>query len=558
MRFSLAFAALFALCLSACMMDNKPPADNTAANPDHHFNWKDGFDQSRADIYTSVQLTTDLSALNETHKQVIPILIEVAGLMDEMFWAEAYGDKDELLSGIQDEKLRRFAEVNYGPWDRLDDNTPFIDGFDQKPLGANYYPADMTKEEFEAWDDPNKASLYTMVVREDSTLKSVWYHEYFAEQVERAAALLDSASALAMEADPEFAIYLEARAKSLRTDRYNPSDVGWLQMESNVLDFIVGPIENYEDHLYNYKAAHEAYVLVKDVAWSERLKRYKALLPRLQEELPVDAKYKQDAIGGNAQLNAYDVIYYAGDCNSGSKTIAVNLPNDEGLQQQYGTRRSQLKNAMQAKYDKILLPIAEVLIATDQRKHITFDAFFSNTMFHEVAHGLGIKNTINDQGTVRDALKEQSSWLEEGKADILGLWMVTKLREWDEVSEGELMDNYVTFLAGIFRSVRFGAASAHGKANMLRFNFFEEAGAFTYDDVTQTYAVDAEKMGQAVEDLSRMIIELQGDGAYLQVKEISETKAVIGNMLQSQLDRLSSEGIPVDVVFEQGVDVLGL
>ena len=558
MRFSFAFAALCGLCLSACMMDNKPPADDAAAIPDHHFNWKDGFDQSRADIYTSVQLTTDLSALNETHKQVIPILIEVAGLMDEMFWAEAYGDKDELLSGIQDEKLRRFAEVNYGPWDRLDDNTPFIDGFDQKPLGANYYPADMTKEEFEAWDDPNKASLYTMVVREDSTLKSVWYHEYFAEQVERAAALLDSASALAMEADPEFAIYLEARAKSLRTDRYNPSDVGWLQMESNVLDFIVGPIENYEDHLYNYKAAHEAYVLVKDVAWSERLKRYKALLPRLQEELPVDAKYKQDAIGGNAQLNAYDVIYYAGDCNSGSKTIAVNLPNDEGLQQQYGTRRSQLKNAMQAKYDKILLPIAEVLIATDQRKHITFDAFFSNTMFHEVAHGLGIKNTINDQGTVRDALKEQSSWLEEGKADILGLWMVTKLREWDEVSEGELMDNYVTFLAGIFRSVRFGAASAHGKANMLRFNFFEEAGAFTYDDVTQTYAVDAEKMGQAVEDLSRMIIELQGDGAYLQVKEISETKAVIGNMLQSQLDRLSSEGIPVDVVFDQGVDVLGL
>lgn len=558
MRFSLAFAALCGLCLSACMMDNKPPADDAAAIPDHHFNWKDGFDQSRADIYTSVQLTTDLSALNETHKQVIPILIEVAGLMDEMFWAEAYGDKDELLSGIQDEKLRRFAEVNYGPWDRLDDNTPFIDGFDQKPLGANYYPADMTKEEFEAWDDPNKASLYTMVVREDNTLKSVWYHEYFAEQVERAAALLDSASALTMEADPEFAIYLEARAKSLRTDRYNPSDVGWLQMESNVLDFIVGPIENYEDHLYNYKAAHEAYVLVKDVAWSERLKRYKALLPRLQEELPVDAKYKQDAIGGNAQLNAYDVIYYAGDCNSGSKTIAVNLPNDEGLQQQYGTRRSQLKNAMQAKYDKILLPIAEVLIATDQRKHITFDAFFSNTMFHEVAHGLGIKNTINDQGTVRDALKEQSSWLEEGKADILGLWMVTKLREWDEVSEGELMDNYVTFLAGIFRSVRFGAASAHGKANMLRFNFFEEAGAFTYDDVTQTYAVDAEKMGQAVEDLSRMIIELQGDGAYLQVKEISETKAVIGNMLQSQLDRLSSEGIPVDVVFEQGVDVLGL
>ncbi|NNE54401.1 MAG: Zn-dependent hydrolase, partial [Flavobacteriales bacterium] len=284
---------------------------------------------------------------------------------------------------------------------------------------------------------------------------------------------------------------------------------------------------------------------------------YKDLLPRLQEELPCDEKYKQDQIGSNAQLNAYDVVYYAGDCNAGSKTIAVNLPNDEEIQQNYGTRRSQLKNAMRAKYDGILVPISEMLITPDQRKHITFDAFFANTMFHEVAHGLGIKNTITDKGTVREALKDQASALEEGKADILGLWMVTKLYEWEEYNEGQLLDNYVTFLAGIFRSVRFGASSAHGKANMLRFNYFREKGAFTRG-TNGTYAVDFDKMQAAMTELSALILQLQGDGDYDAVQEMMTNLGVIQGELRADLDRLEEANIPVDIVFEQGVEVLGL
>ena len=557
MRYTLAL--LLAVGLYSCSSNNAPEVGQDQDASSTSYELKAGYDAARMDIYTPVRLTADLSHLPPAHKAVLPVLIETAQIMDEMFWQESYGAKAPFLAGIADGKLRRFAEINYGPWDRLDNNVPFIEGVEDKALGANYYPADMTKQEFEAWDDADKTSLYTMVVRhEDKTLHSVWYHDYFADEVARASALLDSASVIMKSADPAFSIYLETRAQALRTDRYNPSDVAWLTLEDNLLDFVVGPIENYEDHLYNYKAAHEAYILVKDVSWSARLDRYKSMLPRLQEELPVAAAYKTDAIGGNAQLNAYDVIYYAGDCNSGSKTIAVNLPNAADLQQSHGTRRSQLKNAMRAKYDKILLPISDMLIAVDQRKHITFDAFFSNTMFHEVAHGLGIKNTIDGEGTVSAALKEQSSWLEEGKADVLGLWMVTKLREWKEVEEGDLMDNYVTFLAGIFRSVRFGASSAHGKANMLRFNYFQEAGAFTYDETTQTYSVDSDKMGAAVESLSRLIIELQGNGAYDEVTNLSATQAVIGTQLQKDLDRLSSAGIPVDIVFEQGVDVLGL
>ncbi len=306
------------------------------------------------------------------------------------------------------------------------------------------------------------------------------------------------------------------------------------------------------------KAAHEAYILVKDKEWSKRLEKYAAFMQELQEGLPGEDKYKAEKPGSNAQLNAYDVVYYAGDCNSGSKTIAVNLPNDEEIQISKGTRRSQLKNAMRAKFDQILVPISDMLIAEAQRKHITFDAFFGNTMFHEVAHGLGIKNTINGKGTVRKALGATASALEEGKADILGLYMVTHLFEKGEIDEGVLEDNYVTFLAGIFRSVRFGASSAHGKANMVRFNFFKEMGAFNRDEASGTYSVDMEKMREAMNALSTLILKLQRDGDKEGVSNLLDEKGVIGSQLQADLDRLGDAGIPVDIVFEQGVDVLGL
>jgi hypothetical protein len=298
--------------------------------------------------------------------------------------------------------------------------------------------------------------------------------------------------------------------------------------------------------------------LVKDKSWSEKLEKYVSYLPSLQANLPVDAKYKTETPNSDgAQLNAYDVIYYAGDCNAGSKTIAVNLPNDEQIQLKYGTRRSQLKNAMQAKFDHILVPIAEELIDKKQRKHITFNAFFSNTMFHEVAHGLGIKNTINGKGMVREALGESFSALEEGKADILGLYMVTQLKEQGVLQEGELMDYYVTFLAGIFRSVRFGASSAHGKANMLRFNYFQQQNAFTRN-TDGTYSVNMENMKKAISGLSALILQLQGDGDKAGVDALMEKDGKIGADLQKDLDRLSAKNIPVDVVFEQGLKELGL
>jgi hypothetical protein len=506
--------------------------------------------------YTSVTLQADLSLLSENEKKMIPLLIDAAQIMDELFWEQALGEpKDEFLAKIKNEKLKQFAIYNYGPWDRLDDNKPFIEGYGAKPKGANFYPTDMDTTEFNNFQHPDKKGQYS-IIRRDSKgqLILAGYGTYFKTKLEKAAALIQQAAQFAD--DPGLNKYLHLRAEALLSDNYQPSDLAWMDMKTNRIDFVVGPIETYEDALYGYRASFEAYVLIKDMEWSKKLEKFASFLPELQKGLPVDAKYKKEMPGSNSDLNAYDVVYYAGDCNSASKTIAINLPNDEEVQLSKGTRRLQLKNVMKAKFEKILTPISAELIDPEQIKYVNFDAFFSTVMFHEVAHGLGIKNTINGKGTVRESLKEHASALEEGKADILGLYMITELFKKGEL-EGKLEDYYVTFLAGIFRSVRFGAASAHGKANMIRFNYFKEKGAFVRN-ANGKYKVDFNKMEEAMTSLSTLILTLQGNGDYAGVDQLVKEKGVVGTELQADLDQLKAKNIPVDIVFEQGKEVLGL
>lgn len=513
--------------------------------------------QDRLNQYTDFTLKADLSSLSDNQKKMLSLFIDAAKAMDDIYWQEAYGNKQQLMEKIQDPKEKQFAEINYGPWDRLNGNEPFVEGVGEKPEGANFYPADMTKQEFQNWDSDKKDDLYTIVRRDDDgNLTTVPYHEAFAEQSKLASDKLKEAAKLAE--NDALKKYLNLRAEALVTDNYRPSDMAWMDMKDNTLELVIGPIETYEDGLYGYKAAHEAFVLIKDKDWSQRLSKYTTVLPELQKGLPVPDKYKQETPGRDSDLNAYKVVYYAGDANAGSKTIAINLPNDEQVQLEKGTRRLQLENAMRAKYDKILEPISNILIAKDQRKHITFDAFFGNTMFHEVAHGLGIKNTINGKGTVREALKDHYSALEEGKADVLGLYMVSKLRDKGMVTDGSIEDNYVTFVASIFRSIRFGASEAHGLANLIRFNYFKEKGAITYDDQSQTYSVDYDKIADATQSLSQKILTLQGDGDYEGVSKFIDKYGHIGSQLQKSLDRLGSQNIPVDVTFNQGKDVLGI
>jgi hypothetical protein len=553
-------AILLAALLSACEKDtpavSTAPVETTpvqapAAEP------AENETPSRFDIYAEVGLSADLSHLSEGQKQMISLLIDAGKITDDIFWQQVWGDKDELLNSIDDPKMRRFATYNYGPWDRLAADQPFIESYGPRPPGARFYPQDMSKAEFEAWQQDGKEGEYSIVQRDaDGGLVLVPYSKAFAEQINAIADLLVQAAELAE--DEEFAAYLRLRAEALKTDNYQASDMAWMDVKNNAVELVIGPIETYQDALYGYRAAFETFVLIKDQVWSERLARFAKYMPELQRGLPVDDAYKAEVPGSDADLNAYDLAYCAGDCNSGSKTIAINLPNDEEVQLAKGTRRLQLKNSMLAKFNQILMPIAKELIAEDQRQHITFDAFFSNTIFHEVAHGLGIKNTLDGAGTVRQALKEHASALEEGKADILGLYMVQKLRENGEITDGELMDNYVTFLAGIFRSVRFGASSAHGRANMIRFNYFNDAGAFSRDPDSGTYRVNVAEFEQAVKNMGRDLLVLQGNGDYEAVAAFVAERGNTTPQLQADLNRLDAIRIPVDIVYQQGKDQLGL
>ena len=547
--------ALVPLAASGC--GGNEPAAPAATAPAARFTAIDTSIQSRLDKYAGVKLTTDLSVLSEAEKKMLRLFIDASDRVNAIYWQQAYGDPQPLLEGIGDAALKRFVEINFGPWDRIDGNKPFVMGIGAKPAGANFYPADMTKEEFEAFADPKKTGLYSLVRRDAGRkLVLVPYSQAYATELKAAANDLRQASALATDAGLK--AYLDARARAFETDDYQPSDFAWMDMKTNRVDLVIGPIETYEDQLFGYRASFEAYVLVKDMAWSERLSRFAKLLPELQRGLPVPPAYKKESAGSDSDLNAYDVLYTAGDANAGAKTIAINLPNDEEVGLKKGTRRLQLKNAIRAKFTTTLVPIAAELIAKDQQPNIRFEAFFANIMFHEVAHGLGIKNTITGRGTVRSALKENYGSLEEAKADILGLYLVTKLLEKKELRDTTLMDHYVTFVAGIVRSVRFGASNAHGTANMIEFNYFEDHGAFERDAATGTYRVNAANMSQAVSELAARILKLQGDGDYAAAARVVATEGVVRPTLTQDVARLASKNVPVDIVFEQGRKALGL
>jgi predicted nucleic acid-binding protein len=511
---------------------------------------------AKLNSFVEVDLLYDLNTLPKYEAYALRFMMTAAEIADSLFWWQSYGSQSALKSRLDNDTLWEFARLNYGPYDRLNSNKPILEDIAPKPKGAQFYPSDMTLEEFEKLKDSTKYSPYTCLVRDSKgALKVVPYTEQYSMYAEGIQHNLQEAAKSIGMKDSMHAVYLWERAQAMVSNDYTHSDILWLESKKNRVGMIIGPIETYEDQLLGLKTAYEAYIVVKDTAWSKKLQKYVSLLPKLQSELPVERKYKKSLPGLKSQIGAYDALFYAGDCNSGSKTIAVNLPNDEKVQAEYGTRRLQFKNVMKAKFDSILVPISNVLIDSSQRKYINFNAFFSNTMFHEVAHGLGIKNTIEDNIPVSRALGQYYSALEEGKADVLGLYMITELLKDGELKQGSLEEYYTTFVASIFRSVRFGATSAHGKANMVRFNYFVEKGAIE-KNINGTYKVNYMKMQEAVYELSSLILKIQGDGDQLAASSLLKTKGVVGEELQKDLNRLHDLGIPVDVKFNQGYDLL--
>ena len=514
--------------------------------------------QQKVDEYAEFDLTSDLiGTLSDKEKELVKIFIEIGQIVDDIYWDEYFGNENRAaLDTLSDPAMRAFAEIQYGAWDRLDGEKPFVPGYGERPKGANFYPADMTKEEFEALQNPEKTSLYTIIRRDETgALKVIPYHEAYADKLAKVDELMGKAIELAE--DEGLKNYLTERRKALQTDDYFASDMAWMDMKNSKIDFVVGPIENYDDALFGYKTSYESFILVKDEQWSNDLAKFVKMLPALQKQLPCDEKYKKEVPGTESDLNVYDAIYYAGDCNAGSKTIAINLPNDERVHLKKGARRLQLKNAMQAKFETILTPIANLFVCEDQMDNVNFNAFFSNVCFHEVAHGLGIKNTITGKGNLREALKEQYSAWEEAKADICGLFLTQTLIEQGEITNCTVEDAYVTFIAGILRSVRFGATEAHGVANMMCFNYLQDNGAFVRNEQGK-YVVNVEKMREAINGWAAMILRVEGDGDYDYAKKYAAENGIIRADLQKDLDLIRENNIPKDITYNQGLKALGL
>ena len=504
--------------------------------------------KEKVESYAVVKVDSPLyDALSENDKKIVGLFRQAGEIMDGLFWKQTYGDKAE-IEALPDGYAKAYAMINYGAWDHLDDNKPFIEGYGEKPLGCQYYPLDMTMEEWKAFDDPDKLSLYTVIRRdENGALKTVWYRDEYKEELEKVCALLEEAASLTT--NEGMRTYLTERVKAFRTDDYLASDMAWMDMKDCNMDLVIGPIENYDDHLFEAKAAYECFILLKDEKRSANLAKYVGFLPELQKMLPCPAEYKTFVPGTSSDLNVYDAIFYAGDCNAGSKTIAINLPNDERVHAAKGTRRLQLYNSMMAKFDKILAPIGEVLVVPEQQKYLTAEAFFWNVTFHEVAHGLGVKQTVNGKGTVDAAMGSEKTTWEEAKADILGLFMVNKLIEMGEITDITKEEAVATFIAGIVRSVRFGSASSHGKANMMCFNYMEDNGAFSRNSDGR-YVVDFDKAAAAIDSWAALILETQATGNFEFAQKYAAENASIRPALAAEVEKVNGAGIPRDIVFD--------
>lgn len=501
--------------------------------------------------YAKVKLTADLSHLSEGQIKLFSHLIKAADAIDELYWLQAYGDKNALLEKMgEDSDIKAYAMINYGPWDRLDGFAPFTDDYPPRPLGIGFFPHDMNQNKFFSIPGNDKFEPFTIVKKDkQGNFKVLPFHIAYKTQINMAVENIRKAAELS-ECDG-FKDYLSQRADDLLIDNFEKSDNLWLNLKDNKIDFIAGPIENLEDHLIWTKYSYGAFVLLRNVEWTQDVEKFSLLLPYLQKNLPVADKYKKETPEATSDIVIYDVLYNAGYCNAGNKLIGLNLPiGTERILT--NSRKVHFKNVMEAKFEKILQPITNLVIDEKQRKHVKFTSFFQNTVFYEISNSLGISQTINNKGSVKDALKEHHAIMRELKNDVLRMFFITKLHEMRELKDVDLMDNYVTYMADVFRSIRFGVTDAQGVANMIRFNYFKEQEAFKYNPKSGTYKINFYRMKKAIESLSKLVLEIQGNGDINSAAVIIRDKGFIHNELLNNLYRIQRARIPKDVVYDQG------
>jgi hypothetical protein len=509
--------------------------------------------------FAPTDLSADTSHLSENDHKALDKLIEAAKLLDPLFlrqvWSgnEALHKKLEADTSPEGRERFHYFMINKGPWSRNEKNEPFIDGVPhEKPPQAGFYPDDTTKDEFNTWvsslSEPDKkraTGFFTVIRRDpDGKLKIVPYHEEYREFLEPAAKLLREAADLTT--NETLKNFLTKRADAFMSDDYYSSDVAWMDLDAPI-EVTIGPYETYEDELFGYKAAFEAFITLRDEAESAKLVKFSGYLQELENNLPIDPRYRNPKLGAASPIRVVDNVFCSGDGNRGVQTAAYNLPNDEQVVKEKGSKRVMLKNVQEAKFEQVLVPLSKVVIDPSQRSQIAFDAFFTHILAHELMHGLGPHNIkVGGRDTnVRKELKELYSAIEEAKADITGLWALQYLIDKGSVDSAMERDLYTTYLASSFRSVRFGINEAHGKGQALQFNYLLDEGAIKVDEAAGTYSIDTSKIKNAVRKLTSEILTIEAEGSYEKAKAMLDKYGLIRPAMQKALDKLS--GVPVDI-----------
>jgi hypothetical protein len=507
--------------------------------------------------FAPTELTADISALPESERQALAHIIRAAQVMDALFLEQVWAGNGAMLSGLlRDQSSLGRAQLHYflinkGPWSRLDHNEPFIAGAPAKPAAANFYPAGATKADVEKWMaslNPAQKLLATgffSTIRRgpDGRFVAVPYSTEYQGELAIAAAELREAAKLTRQ--PTLKAFLESRATAFASNDYYDSDVKWMELDSTI-EPTIGPYEVYEDEWFNYKAAFEAFVTVKDESESAKLRRFAGSLQEIENNLPIEPKYRNPSLGALAPIAVVNTVFSAGDANRGVQTAAFNLPNDERVIREKGSKRVMLKNNQEAKFSKVLVPISKIALATADQGTVAFEAFFTHILMHELMHGLGPHDiTVGGRSTtVRQELKDTYSTIEEAKADVSGLFALQFLVDRGQLDKNFARTMYTTFLASSFRSMRFGINEAHGRGQAIQVNYFLDKGAFVAD-ADGTFAVDAGKIRQAVVDLTREIMTLQAEGSAAKARAMIDKLGVIRPEVQRVLDRLAE--IPVDI-----------
>ncbi len=540
-----AFLFLFSLFLIMCTQNNDPEREARM-----------NYLKRQIAKFDRTELTYDKSLLNERQKMVVQKLYQASKIVDEIYLDQVYAKNKEIRAALQksDDPLDRLAleyfTIMFGPFDRLEHNKPFY-GNEKKPLGANFYPEDMTREEFENWiknhpeQEKTFTSEFTVIRRKEGQLVAIPYSEYYKDKLSKMSQLLKEAAEYAD--NPSLKRYLLTRAQAFLTNDYYESDMAWMDLKDNTIEVVIGPYEVYEDEMFNYKASFESFLTLKDPEASKKLEIFASYLDDIERNLPNPESQKNFNRGSESPIVVVQEIFSAGDTKAGVQTLAFNLPNDERVREAKGSKKVMLKNMHQAKFEKLLKPIAKKIIVPDQLDYVTFDGFFNHTLMHEISHGVGPGSLIlNGRKTdVKKELKETYSKIEECKADVLGMYNNIFMIKKGVYPESFEKETWVTFLAGIFRSIRFGINEAHGAGNAIIYNYLLEKGGYEYDPSIKAVRVNFKKIYNAVKDLAHEILIIQGTGDYAGAKRLIEKYAVESPSMHDL--RMKLIDLPVDI-----------